>query len=278
MVFMALISLDAFAADGVGSRGGGEATSQAFVGQGWITYYQLSKSYPKNTPVIDLAKLKSAIENTTVNFVDGSLELGGIKKDAINDPERKTITVSRPSYAILTALQQKKLTLHEYLRFVGGDDSNYQISNPLIIALEGDPLVELEDAANRALLRLSGLDESSAKALCYDLAGVVPSLQQVLRYADDANTASGGKFRSYGAGRLGLWEGKPTEYCKTGRFLTAAGKIKKAKAQLMKCYLVLIERDLKITQDNLLSFLGRESKGENVIWDEYSKKLAGSCK
>ncbi len=278
VVMVSLSSLTAFGkAGGVGTRGGGEATSQAFVSQAWTTYYQLSNAYPGNVPVIDLERFKNAIETTRVDFVKDPLVLDGIEKDAINDIEARTILVNVSRYSALTTQQQKKLGFHEYLRLAGVDDSKYQVSNPVILALEGDPIVMLEDAANLALIKLSTVSRASPQTTCFDLATFVPLLRQMARYAKDSKSVQGQKFHSFSAHRLDLWSDKPYEYCKVGKFYTTEGKIEKAKSKRLNCYLTLIERDLKIMQMDIARYQKREVQGQMDVWRDYSKRAEKAC-
>jgi hypothetical protein len=81
----------------------------------------------------DLARFKTALDQTTVTSTNEPLILNGMEKDAINNPEERTIVFSRLRWIQLdSTLAKQRLVLHEYLGIIGIRDDTAQVSSQLL--------------------------------------------------------------------------------------------------------------------------------------------------
>jgi hypothetical protein len=87
---------------------------------------------------IDMNRLAGAIANVEVQSQE-NVFLRGVERDAINDPDKNLIVVSRSRWAPLQFADRTEsrlgLVLHEYLFFVGIDDTGFDFSRNLIAKL-----------------------------------------------------------------------------------------------------------------------------------------------
>lgn len=127
-------SLDAKAVSRVGN--GGDSLAATFVDQADTLMEQVKKVWTPaqaETLGVDLGKLESAIRETVV-FTQKLTFSEGQEVDALNDPEKKKITLSRSRFRQVTydLKALKLLVLHEYLEVARIPDRSYSISNKLL--------------------------------------------------------------------------------------------------------------------------------------------------
>ncbi len=284
LFILGLAPLSVQAEGGVGTRGGGAATPQAFSNQGWTTYYQLKRSYPKAVPAIDLEALKQAITDAKIRFVEEKLELEGEPVDAINDPNEKWVKINTGAYAGLSDIKQKRLNLHEYFGVARIDDKNYKLSNPLVLALEGDPVVRLEDEVERTERTLHWLlvtfRQSPPTWMCYQIPELGGQVQKIIdEQAQVRKDDVDHQYLGNELGRLKFWNSNLRDLCyervRRGWF---GGKLENWRDRL-GCQLTLIERDVKIVHADVLRFLGRTGESSLQVWNRYRAEGAfnGLC-
>lgn len=115
---------------------GGDSLAATFVDQADTVMEQLKKVW---TPAqakalgIDLKALETAIQETVV-FTQDQTFSEGEEVDALNDPEKKKITLSRSRFRQVTydLKALKLLVLHEYLGIARIPDRSYGASNALL--------------------------------------------------------------------------------------------------------------------------------------------------
>jgi hypothetical protein len=119
-------SLPAFAGK---DRGGGNVYEAEFKQIGFELLGEIkSKRLGAEQIGFETIRLEVALNEVKVLGTDTPLSIEHQPRMAINSPVQKLIIFSNSSWMILNPDQKRLLVLHEYLRFVGVDDSEYTFS------------------------------------------------------------------------------------------------------------------------------------------------------
>ena len=125
-------------ANGFDNGNAGDAYSAEFIFSARDVLQRLELSAADGHPLYDTAKLRAAIQSTTVVSIDHVL-VSGEERDAANFPVQKLIRISRTRWSDYRqaneTLDRLKIALHEYLDITGVDDTHYDTSEKLIKAL-----------------------------------------------------------------------------------------------------------------------------------------------
>lgn len=120
------LSLNAFAGK---DRGGGNVFEAEFKQLGYRILNEIRvKGLSAEQIGFETIRMEVALEEVRVLGTDRSVSVENTPRMSINSPRRKVIIFSNASWMILNHEQKKLLVLHEYLRFVGVDDSEYTFS------------------------------------------------------------------------------------------------------------------------------------------------------
>jgi hypothetical protein len=161
-VLMLSISLTAFAGK---DRGGGNVYEAEFKQIGFQLYGDIrSKGLSAEQIGFELIRLEVALNEVQVVGTDKPLDLENLPRMAINSPIEKLITFSNSSWMILNSEQKRLLVLHEYLRFVGVDDSEYTFSLRIIQLLNQSSAFEPVPPVQSARARVFDVMSSRSTA------------------------------------------------------------------------------------------------------------------
>lgn len=130
---------------GLGARAGGweggnagDAYAAEFVFSGRDVLQRLELLAAAGMPAMSTDKLREVMQTTTV-VTEDKVTVGGLERDAANDPAHKMIHLNRRRWVQYRQSDETKarlqLVLHEYLGIVGVEDGKYQVSGPVIETL-----------------------------------------------------------------------------------------------------------------------------------------------
>lgn len=257
------------------ATGGGDAYSQNFVQTGWAIYNELLM---KGQSGISLPALKNAILTVDVVSTEDKLFLNGDEKDALNEPTLNQIKINRQRWQETEQPRRKAIALHEYLRFLRIDDSNYQVSGPLLAGLAQDPTSQvidaLEDMKGQANVILSRVGNLGSEATCYDIAMLNLAIGKFNKLIKARGTLPKKFSMGLETERLNIWSSVLRNLCYHGKAPTPAGVYVEASDKSYKEFLLLVMRESEI----LLSWTYSQTQNipfeQNEIWDRYKKEIS----
>ncbi|MFN8847268.1 MAG: hypothetical protein ACK5V3_13485 [Bdellovibrionales bacterium] len=137
MTFLIYMFLTSLAHSTAQDRGGGNAYEAEFKKIGQALYLDIQKLKMSDEQLgFSLEKFSNALVNVKVKGTDESVQLKNESRMAINVLTKRFILFSNQQWQELDSSQKRLLVLHEYLRFVGIDDSNYSYSSKIILILD----------------------------------------------------------------------------------------------------------------------------------------------
>jgi hypothetical protein len=122
---------------------GGDAVLQSFNLRGrQVGYYLQERPELAQKFGVNVSHFLETVKNTKLESKD-RLYLNGIEVDAINYPKEGRIEVSRQRWLLRGSserafLEERRLSLHEFLWMSGVDDTDYKISNAVIAEFDRD--------------------------------------------------------------------------------------------------------------------------------------------
>ncbi|MFL5812299.1 MAG: hypothetical protein ACJ763_01880 [Bdellovibrionia bacterium] len=118
-------------------RGGGNVFEAEFKQLGYQTRDEIkAKGLRADQIGFELIRLDVALNEVRILGTDKPVTIEDQPRMAINSPVQKLIIFSNSSWMILNPQQKQLLVLHEYLRFVGVDDSEYTFSLRIVQLLK----------------------------------------------------------------------------------------------------------------------------------------------
>jgi hypothetical protein len=277
LALAALSSPTTWARGGVDS-GGGDAYAQSFVETGWLIFNQLGAIRELR---VDLPALKKAIQNVNVISTDERLYLNGEEKDLINEPSLNKITLNRARWRENSQAQRKMIALHEYLRFVGIDDSKYQVSAAIASDLSQNPFTQLSDTLqgifSEASLLLPEVGSIKRTAVCYKLSSLNSAIKNARRLYSEIPNLSWTPSNNCGGEmeRLHYWEDALRQFCLgDGKIPSSTGALLPDTDKNLRMFVTLVIRDAEISRAEVLNQLGQSPAADPTeIWDRYRDRF-----
>jgi hypothetical protein len=139
-LILVLAALPAHA--GFDSGNAGDAYAAEFIFSGRDVLQRLELMEKNKQTIVDTAKLRAAMETTSV-VTEDHVYLDGMERDAVNFPSQKLIKIGRERWNNLRRASETKarlsLVLHEFLWVTGVDDTNFTNSGKIIDQLKIPP-------------------------------------------------------------------------------------------------------------------------------------------
>jgi hypothetical protein len=134
LIISLLVSVHVFGAGGGESGGGDDAIVADFISYARPALEDAHAVNPEpkfGTTSIKIQNLLDLLNTASIRSTNLELLIGGRVVDAENWPAEKKIMINRPRWAQLTALEKRRLSLHEIVSLSGLNDSNYFISDSI---------------------------------------------------------------------------------------------------------------------------------------------------
>lgn len=137
MTFLIYVFLTNLAHSTAQDRGGGNAYEAEFKKIGQALYLDIQKLKMSDEQLgFSLETFSNALVTVELKGTDGPVQLNNESRMAINVLTERFILFSNQQWQELDFSQKRLLVLHEYLRFVGVDDSNYSYSSKIMLILD----------------------------------------------------------------------------------------------------------------------------------------------
>ncbi len=203
----------------------------------------------------NLDKMSIVIEKSKVNAVEVMPTWQGLPKNAVANFDTQEIKFHYPSFVESIDYLKRVLVTHEFLRLMGLDDENYQLSVPALNLVLDEPLIQLKQVIAtivRESTVLSYNDKKSPKSsTCYNLR----SLVEDIRKAKDLTQVLSARLKqtnvSHYVNRLGIYTESLRTYCYYTKVIHAQGFAIKNNFENIQKFIGYVLSDSKETQKEL---------------------------